>query len=113
MANAFCKPQGRSTPAMKTSMCIGKRLGLILACLLAWVAFATPYATAHPVAQGALEIVVFPERIGVTATVSMEEVLVAAAYGGQKHAAALEMVQWHGDYLLAHLRVTADGQPLD
>jgi HupE / UreJ protein len=98
---------------MKTSMCIGKRLGLILACLLAWVAFATRYAAAHPVAQGTLEIVVFPERIGVTAMVSMEEVLVAAAYGGQKHASALEMVHWHGDYLLAHLRVTVDGQPLD
>jgi HupE / UreJ protein len=94
-------------------MCIGKRLGLILACLLAWVAFATRYAAAHPVAQGTLEIVVFPERISVTATVSMEEVLVAAAYGGQKHASALEMVHWHGDYLLAHLRVVADGQPLD
>jgi HupE / UreJ protein len=98
---------------MKTSMCIGKRLGLILACLLAWVAFATRYATAHPVAQGTLEIVVFPERISVTATVSLEEVLVAAVYGGQKHASALEMVHWHGDYLLAHLRVAADGQPLD
>jgi HupE / UreJ protein len=98
---------------MKTSMCIGKRLGLILACLLAWVAFATRYATAHPVAQGTLEIVVFPERISVTATVSMEEVLVAAVYGGQKHASALEMVHGHGDYLLAHLRVAADGQPLD
>jgi hypothetical protein len=80
---------------------------------LAWVAFATRYAAAHPVAQGTLEIVVFPERIGVTAIVSMEEVLVAAAYGGQKHASALEMVHWHGDYLLAHLRVTVDGQPLD
>jgi len=98
---------------MKTSMCIGKRRGLILACLVTWVAFATRYAAAHPVAQGSLEVVVFPERIGVTATVSMEEVLVAAAYGGQKHASALEMVHWHGDYLLAHLRVTADGQPLD
>ena len=98
---------------MKTSMCIGKRLGLILAYLLAWGAFATRYAAAHPVAQGTLEIVVFPERISVTATVSMEEVLVAAAYGGQKHASALEMVHGHGDYLLAHLRVAADGQPLD
>ena len=37
----------------------------------------------------------------------------AAAYGGQKHASALEMVHGHGDYLLAHLRVAADGQPLD
>ena len=40
---------------MKTSMCIGKRLGLILAYLLSWGAFATRYAAAHPVAQGTLE----------------------------------------------------------
>jgi hypothetical protein len=68
---------------------------------------------AHPVAQGALEVVVFPERVSVTARVSMEEVLVAGAYSDQKTASVLEMVQAHGNYLLAHFRVTADGRQLD
>src|SRR5947208_1575074 len=48
-----------------------------------------------------------------TARVSMEEVLVAAAYAGRKDLTALEMVRQHGDYLIAHLRVAADGRPLD
>ena len=43
----------------------------------------------------------------------MEEVLVAAAYAGRKDLTALEMVRQHGDYLIAHLRVAADGRPLD
>jgi hydrogenase/urease accessory protein HupE len=82
----------------------------LLACCWAWVPCA---ATAHPVAQGALEVVVFPERVSVTARVSMEEVLVAGAYGGQKAASVSEMVQAHGDYLLAHFRVAANGRRLD
>ena len=70
-------------------------------------------AAAHPVAQGALEIVVFSERVSVTARVSIEEVLVAAAYSESNSASALEMVRGHGDYLLAHFRVAADGRQLD
>ena len=58
-----------------------ERLGLILASLLAFGAFETREVGAHPVAQGALDIVVLPDRVRVTARVSMEEVLVAAAHG--------------------------------
>ena len=94
-------------------MSIAKRLSFALVCALAFVAFEARTAGAHPVAQGSMEIVVFPERVSVTARVSMEEVLVAAAYGGWKNASALEMVRSHGDYLLAHLRVAADGRRLD
>src|SRR5215510_1416964 len=61
----------------------------------------------------ALEVVFFPERVSVTARVSMEEVLVAAAYGGQKNASPLEVVHAHGAYLLSHFRIAADGRPLD
>jgi hydrogenase/urease accessory protein HupE len=75
--------------------------------------FAPRYTAAHPVAQGALEVVVAPERVGVTARVSMEEVLVGAAHGGEKTASAVDMVRRHGAYLLAHFRVAADGRPLD
>ena len=71
---------------------------------------------AHPVAQGTLRgwIVVFPERISVTATVSMEEVLVATAYGGQKHTSALE-IECMGMAIICSRTsgVAADGQPLD
>ena len=48
-----------------------------------------------------------------TARVSMEEVLVAGAYGAQKTGSVLEMVQAHGNYLLGHFRVAADGRQLD
>lgn len=94
-------------------MCIDERLRLIFACLVVFAAFGDRIAGAHPVSQGALEIVVFPERVSVTATVSMEEVLVAGAYGTRKEQSALEMMHSHGNYLLAHLRVSADGRLLD
>jgi HupE / UreJ protein len=93
-------------------MCIAE-LGRILICLLVCAFFEARTAQAHPVSQGAMEIVIFPDRIEVQATVSMEEVLVAAAYSRQKKMSYLETVQSHGDYLRAHLRLTADGRALD
>jgi len=93
-------------------MSIVERFKLLLACLLALAALDARAAGAHPVAQGALEIVVFPERVSVTARVSMEEVLVAAAYSGLKEMPALQMMHIYGDYLLAHFRVAADGRRL-
>jgi hydrogenase/urease accessory protein HupE len=97
---------------MRIFMFIAKRLRLIVACSLAFAAFEAGSAGAHPVSQGALEVVVFAERVSVTARVSMEEVLVAAAYAGGKDLTALEMVRQHGDYLIAHLRLAADGRRL-
>jgi hydrogenase/urease accessory protein HupE len=94
-------------------MSIAERLKLTLACVLALAVIEARTAGAHPVAQGALEIVVFPERVSVTARVSMEEVLVAAAYGARKEKSPIEMMHIHGDYLLAHFRVAADGRPLE
>ncbi|HXV83198.1 MAG TPA: HupE/UreJ family protein [Candidatus Binatia bacterium] len=93
-------------------MRIVERSKRLLICLLACWSLVPCIAVAHPVAQGALEIVVFPQRISVTARVSMEEVLVAAAYGGPKNASAFERVRAHGEYLLAHLLVAADGRQL-
>jgi hydrogenase/urease accessory protein HupE len=93
-------------------MRITKRLRPLLISLFAYTVAAPPIAAAHPVAQGALEIVVFPQQVSVTARVSMEEVLVAAAYGGSNTASVLDMVRGHSDYLLAHFRVAADGQQL-
>jgi hypothetical protein len=90
-----------------------ERLGLILAGLLAFGAVATRPAGAHPVAQGALDIVVLLGRVSVTARVSMEELLVAAAYGAATDGSAGAMVRRHGDYLLGHLRVFADERQLE
>jgi hydrogenase/urease accessory protein HupE len=94
-------------------MRIAERLKPTIILLFACLALTPRISAAHPVAQGALDVVLLPERISVTARVSMEEVLVAAAYGGRKNASALEMVRAHGAYLLAHFRVAADGRPLD
>src|SRR5215468_8647927 len=96
---------------MRTFMSIAERLRMIARCAIVLTAFSVGGANAHPVSQGALNIVIFPERVAVTARVSMEEVLVAAAYGG-KNLSTLEMLRQHGEYLLAHFRVSADGQRL-
>jgi hypothetical protein len=94
-------------------MRIAERLRPLFIFLFVCAAVSPRMAAAHPVAQGALEVVVSPERVNVTARVSMEEVLVAAAYGAQKSASVLEMLRAHGDYLLAHFRVVVDGRQLD
>ena len=93
---------------------------------LPWVALASFFlaacalfgarSEAHPVSQGAIEIVVFPERISVRATVSSEEVLVAAAGGAQdarESSPYLEIVRSHGEYLLAHLQIAGDDRLLE
>ena len=109
--NSFCPVRWVQAPsAVKDAA--GFRLGLSLFRLLIAVLFATGIAEAHPVSQGAMEVVIFPDRIAVRATVSSEEVLVAAAFGGQKTSLPLEAVRGHGNYLLAHLKVTADGRLL-
>jgi HupE / UreJ protein len=91
------------------------RLVLTFVFLAACVLFCTR-SEAHPVAQGALEIVIFPERVLVRAMVSNEEVLVAAAgeaKGARQQLPYLETVRNHGEYLLAHFRITADARLLD
>ena len=70
-------------------------------------------AAAHPVAQGALDLAIFPDRVSLRARPSMEEVLVAAAYGEAKEQTPAEAAENHGAYLLRHFRVSADGRLLD
>jgi hypothetical protein len=93
-------------------MRIAERPALLLAGMLALGTFEPRCAGAHPVAQGALDIAVSPERVHVVARVSMEEVLVAAAHGESRGVSAADMVRRHGGYLLAHLRIAADERPL-
>ena len=71
-------------------------------------------AEAHPVAQGGLIVTISPSQLTVRATVSLEEVLVASAYGPESARAKSqgEEAERHGIYLLEHLRVSADGRRL-
>jgi hydrogenase/urease accessory protein HupE len=85
---------------------------MLLACLFLWILIGV--AQAHPVAQGAMLVTIFPHQLTVRATVSLEEVLVAAAYGPESTRAKspVAMAQQHGAYLLEHLRISAGGRRL-
>ena len=65
---------------------------------------------AHPVAQGAIDIIVLADHIEVKARVSNEETFVAEAFGGNgQDNATLEGVrERHGHYLLTHLHLRVD-----
>src|SRR5712671_519735 len=72
-------------------------------------------AQSHPVAQGALDLQILPDRIDIQLRVSGEEVLVAdtfAADGKPKASSMVELWQRHGQYLLQHLKVFADERRL-
>jgi len=69
-------------------------------------------AMAHPVSQGAMDIIVRTDRIDLRTTVSLEEVLVATSLGEHKSMAGQSAMRNHGDYLLNHLHISADGQPV-
>lgn len=96
-------------PSTSTADSARSRLG---AWLLPWFLAGFGTAVAHPVAQGAMELRLLPERIELGARVSLEEVLVAGALGGRKDAVGPEALRAHGDYLLRHLRVEAEGRRL-
>jgi hydrogenase/urease accessory protein HupE len=85
---------------------------ILLACALLWISRVG--AEAHPVAQGGLIVTISPGQLNVRATVSLEEVLVASAYGPESTRAKspAEAAKGHGPYLLEHLRISADGQRL-
>jgi len=84
---------------------------MLFACFL-WIL--SGVAEAHPVAQGAILVTISPRQLTVRATVSLEEVLVAAAYRSESTRAKspVEAAQQHGAYLLEHLRISADGRRL-
>ncbi len=71
-------------------------------------------AAAHPVAQGSLTLDVRADHIAARARVSNEQVFVAGTLGkNPAPAASLDaLFAAHGAYLLEHLRLAADGQPL-
>jgi hydrogenase/urease accessory protein HupE len=85
-------------------------------CALIAVLLAGLRATqAHPVAQGSMEIEIFPDKIHAQARVSMEEVFVqnALASGSEDaNVAPDELCRRHGDYLAQHLHFFVDGKPV-
>src|SRR2546423_1865548 len=83
-----------------------------LTCAFLWILRAC--AEAHPVSQGGLIVTISSRELSVRATVSLEEVLVASAYGPESGLASspAEAAARHGPYLLEHLRIQGDGRRL-
>src|SRR6187200_444288 len=69
-------------------------------------------ARAHPVAQGSLEANIAASKVEVRARVSLEEIFVANAHDPIPATTLEEARAKHADYLLRHLRLFADEQPL-
>lgn len=69
-------------------------------------------ALAHPVAQGAMELSIFADKIDLSAQVSPEEVFVANLHAAPPAASLYDAYARHADYLLRHLQLVADGQKL-
>ncbi len=70
-------------------------------------------AFAHPVAQGAMDVIVHPDRVEIRARVSVEEAFVAEGFGKDAPAANPDEIwQRHGEYLRQHIAVDADGSKL-
>lgn len=92
------------SPARKTSTLLGA--------LAVWMLGATAWA--HPVAQGALEVRIAPHRLSIRARIAVEQVFVESSLAQPPRRAESLDALWpaHGDYLLAHLFVSADGVPL-
>ena len=85
---------------------------ILFACALLWISCGG--AEAHPVAQGGLIVTISPNQLIVRATVSLEEVLVASAYGPASAPvkSPAEAPAGYGLYLLEHLRLNGDGRRL-
>jgi hypothetical protein len=69
---------------------------------------------AHPVAQGSMDLTVYPDHIELLARISPEEVFVTGLNdpGLPANATTRDLLQRHGDYVLRHLVLSLDGQPL-
>ena len=83
------------------------------------LALSAGVAWSHPLSQGALDVVVYPDRVAVRARVTLEEVVVTDMLAGGTVADAAaagpaggSLFERHARYLAAHLHVAADGAPL-
>lgn len=93
------------------------RVFLPLVCLLAaWLGAALP-ATAHPLLQNKLWVLLAPESVKVAVDVSVKELTVAqlvqpGADGSIDPDMLASAAEYHGDYVLRHLHVLAGKQEL-
>jgi len=85
-------------------------LRFAIACGLACALLDPGMVVAHPVAQGGLDLAFLPDRVSVRVRPSMEEVFVATAFAGRGDRPVPERVRAHSEYLLRHLRLSADGR---
>ena len=88
-----------------------------LAVLTHWLPGIACVARAHPLSQGALDVVVHPDRVAVRARVTIEEMAVTtmltAAPGADLTAGgSAKAYERHAQYLAEHLHISADGKPL-
>ena len=108
-------------PALKTGTQT-RRLATALATFV-FCCFVPALASAHPLSQGTLEVVIHPDRVDVRAHVTVEEASVtnmltdttpASSSPGSTPAPAApaNSYEQHARYLVAHLHVAADGKPL-
>lgn len=82
-------------------------------CLILLLSLIAGHVFAHPVAQGSMEIVVHPDRVEISARVSVEQAFVAESFSEDAPAETTAAI-WprHGDYLLKHLYVDVNGAKL-
>jgi hydrogenase/urease accessory protein HupE len=69
---------------------------------------------AHPTADNALDVVIHPDKVVIDARVTGEQVMVVEGGGATPPPIPFwpELPRSHGDYVLKHLHVKADGAPL-
>jgi hydrogenase/urease accessory protein HupE len=86
----------------------------ILLLLIVLVFSLTVRSIAHPVAQGAMSILISETAVQITARVSTEEAFVQTTHSraAEPPKDLPETWQRHGEYLLQHVRVYGDGAPL-
>jgi hydrogenase/urease accessory protein HupE len=87
---------------------------LILFLLLVGMASHGRTAAAHPMIENAIQVVIAPDRITLTAYVSAEEVRLTEGAGATSRSEALATAEIasHGSYLLKHLHVRVDDRPV-
>ena len=80
---------------------------ILLICLIV-----TSCAFAHPVAQGSMELILHADRIALRAHVSNEQILIHAGFAKEAPATLDAAFADHGEYLLSHITLAADGVTL-
>jgi hydrogenase/urease accessory protein HupE len=82
----------------------------------ALVLFVLPrVALAHPIAENAVDVVIWPDKVVIDARVTGEEVMVVEGGGAAPPPVPFwgELPRSHGEYVLKHLHVKVDGKAVE